>query len=46
MDRFLHRVVDHQALLGSIFAKDRKSPAGRERIDVIVIFKMLLLQQL
>ena len=33
-------------LLESIFEKDRKSPAGRKRIDVIIMFKMLLLQQL
>ena len=33
-------------LLESAFAQERKSPAGRKRIDVIVMFKMLVLQQL
>ena len=33
-------------LLESTFEKERKSPAGRKRIDVIVMFKMLVLQQL
>ena len=33
-------------MLESVFEKDRKSPAGRKRIDVIIMFKMLLLQQL
>lgn len=33
-------------LLGSVFQKERKSPAGRKRIDVLVMFKMLVLQQL
>ena len=33
-------------LLESAFQKERKSPAGRKRIDVIVMFKMLVLQQL
>ena len=33
-------------LLESTFPQERKSSAGRKRIDVIVMFKMLLLQQL
>ena len=33
-------------LLESAFQKERKSPAGRKRIDVIIMFKMLVLQQL
>lgn len=33
-------------LLESAFQKERKSAAGRKRIDVLVMFKMLVLQQL
>lgn len=33
-------------LLESAFKKERKSSAGRKRIDVIILFKMLVLQQL
>ena len=33
-------------LLESAFRKERKSPAGRKRIDVLIMFKMLVLQQL
>lgn len=33
-------------LLESAFQQERKSPAGRRRIDVIIMFKMLVLQQL
>ena len=33
-------------LLESAFKKEHKSPADRERVDVIVMFKMLVLQQL
>ena len=33
-------------LLEGAFQKERKSPAGRKRIDVIIMFKMLVLQQL
>ena len=35
-----------RSLLGSAFQQERKSPAGRKRIDVIVMFKMSVLQQL
>ena len=37
---------EFRPLLERAFAKERKSPAGRKRIDVIVMFKMLVLQQL
>ena len=37
---------EFRPLLESAFAKERQSPAGRKRIDVIVMFKMLVLQQL
>ena len=37
---------DFRPLLESIFPQERKSPAGRKRIDVIILFKMLVLQQL
>ena len=33
-------------LLESAFRKERKSPAGRKRIDVLIMFKMLVLQKL
>lgn len=33
-------------LLESAFQKERNGPAGRKRIDVLVMFKMLVLQQL
>ena len=36
---------DFRPLLESIFEKERKSPAGRKRIDVLIIFKMLVVQQ-
>ena len=36
---------DFHPLLESNFKKERKSPAGRRRIDGIVMFKMLVLQQ-
>ena len=32
---------EFRPLLESAFAQERKSPAGRKRIDVIVMFKML-----
>ena len=37
---------EFRPLLESAFAKERKSPAGRKRIDVIVMLRILLLQQL
>ena len=37
---------EFRPLLERAFAKERQSPAGRKRIDVIVMFKMLVLQQL
>lgn len=37
---------DFRPLLESVFQQERKSPAGRKRIDVIIMFKMLVLQQL
>ena len=37
---------EFRPLLESAFPQERKSTAGRKRIDVIVMFKMLLLQQL
>ena len=37
---------EFRPLLESAFAKERKSPAGRKRIDVIVMFRILVLQQL
>ena len=33
-------------LLEQAYEIDRKSPAGRKRIDPLIIFKMLILQQL
>ena len=37
---------EFRPLLESAFAKERKSPAGRKRIDLIVMFRILVLQQL
>ena len=34
---------EFRPLLESAFAKERKSPAGRKRIDVIVMFRMGLM---
>ena len=41
-----HTVEEFRPLLESAFAKERKSPAGRKRIDVIVMLRILVLQQL
>ena len=37
---------EFRPLLESAFAKERKSPAGRKRIDVIVMLRIFVLQQL
>ena len=37
---------EFRPLLENAFAKERKSPAGRKRIDVIVMLRILVLQQL
>jgi len=45
----LHRVIPWESFRGEleqIHAKPRKSKAGRKAIDVIVLFKLLVLQQL
>ena len=39
-----HAMQDFRPLLESVFLQERKSPAGRKRIDVIVRFKVLVLQ--
>ena len=46
MGTHLHKSQEFRPLLESAFAKERKSPAGRKRIDVIVMLRILVLQQL
>ena len=40
-----HIVGKVRPLLESTFSQERKSRAGRKRIDVSIMFKMLILQQ-
>jgi len=45
----LNRVIDWElfcSILSTIAEKPRKSAAGRKRIDRVLLFKMLILQQL
>ena len=45
----LHTVIDWEAFrsdLESVHQKERKSNAGAKPFDVVLIFKMLILQQL
>lgn len=45
----LNQVIPWEAFrpkLSQIYEKERKSPAGRKPTDVVVLFKVLVLQQL